>query len=103
MVAARRFDRHDRLPLDNNAVARRLEQAARILEAQRASLYRVRAYRTAAATLRALDRPAVEILREGGRRGLQKLPGVGARLAEAIEQLVLTGQVHGLGSDASRS
>jgi hypothetical protein len=91
----------DRLPLDNLAAARRLEQAARILEEQDASLYRVRAYRTAAATVRALDRPAIEILREGGRRALMELPAIGDRLAGTIEQLLLTGHiphVEGLGA-----
>lgn len=90
-----------RLPLDNLAAARRLEQAAKILEEQDASLYRVRAYRTAAATVRALDRPAIEILREGGRRALMELPAIGERLAGTLEQLLLTGHiahVEGLGA-----
>jgi len=91
----------NRLPLDNTAAARRLEQAAKILEEQDASLYRVRAYRTAAQTLRGLDRPAVEILRDGGRRALLELPGIGDRLASTLEQLLLTGHiphVEGLGA-----
>jgi DNA polymerase (family 10) len=91
----------DRLPLDNLAAARRLEQAARILEEQDASLYRVRAYRTAAATVRALDRPAIDILREGGRRALMELPAIGDRLAGTLEQLLLTGHIphiEGLGA-----
>jgi len=99
MVAQRQPD--PRLPLDNLAAARRLEQAARILEEQDASLYRVRAYRSAAATVRALDRPAVEILREGGRRALLELPAIGDRLAGVLEQLLLTGHIphlEGLGA-----
>jgi DNA polymerase (family X) len=91
----------DRLPLDNAAAARRLEQAARILEEQGASLYRVRAYRTAAQTLRGLDRPAIEILRTGGRRALMELPAIGDRLAGTLEQLLLTchiPHVEGLGA-----
>ncbi len=91
----------DRLPLDNLAAARRLEQAARILEEENASLYRVRAYRAAAQTIRGLDRPALEILREGGRRALMELPAIGDRLAWTLEQLLLTGHiphVEGLGA-----
>jgi hypothetical protein len=91
----------DRLPLDNLAAARRLEQAARTLEERDASLYRVRAYRAAAQTIRALDRPAIEILREGGRRALMDLPAIGDRLAWTLEQLLLTGHiphVEGLGA-----
>jgi DNA polymerase (family 10) len=101
MVAQPLAARTDRLPLDNDAAARRLEQAARILEAQDANLYRVRAYRTAAQTVRALDRPAVEILREGGRAALRELRGIGDRLAVTLEQLVLTGHIphiEGLGA-----
>lgn len=93
MVAQRQLAQHNRLPLDNATAARRLEQAARILEEQDASLYRVRAYRTAAQTVRALDRPAVEIIREGGRGALLELPGIGDRLAGALEQLILTGHI----------
>jgi hypothetical protein len=40
MVAAPLAARTDRLPLDDDAAARRLEQAARILEAQDANIYR---------------------------------------------------------------
>jgi hypothetical protein len=100
-MVAQRAAPFDRLPLDNFAVARRLEQAAKTLEEQDASLYRVRAYRTAAATVRGLDRPAIEILRDGGRRALLELPGIGDRLAGTLEQLLLTGHiphVEGLGA-----
>ena len=101
MVAQRQPARPDRLPLDNAAAARRLEQAAKILEEQDANLYRVRAYRTAAQTLRGLDRPAVELLRDGGRKALLELPGIGDRLAGTLEQLLLTGHIphiEGLGA-----
>ena len=101
MVAQRRAVADARLPLDNAAAARRLEQAARILEAQDANMYRVRAYRTAAETVRKLDRPAADILREGGRKAFLELPGIGDRLALTLEQLILTGHiphVEGLGS-----
>jgi DNA polymerase (family X) len=93
MVAQRQSDRHDRLPLDNSAAARRLERAAKTLAEQGANLYRVRAYRIAAQTLRGLDRPALEILRDGGRKALLELPGIGHRLAGTLEQLLLTGHV----------
>jgi DNA polymerase (family X) len=101
MVAQRQIDRPDRLPLDNLAAARRLEQAAKTLEENDVNLFRVRAYRNAAATVRSLDRPAIEILREGGRRALLDLPGIGDRLAGTLEQLLLTGHIphiEGLGA-----
>lgn len=81
----------DRLPLDNTAVAGRLRRIADGLERPAGNLYRVRAYRVAADTIDRLDRPAADLLAEGGRAGLEQLPGVGKRLAQVIEQLTLTG------------
>jgi hypothetical protein len=49
--------RVDRLPLDNEQAAKRLEHAARVLEEQDANVYRVRAYRAAANTVRGLRAP----------------------------------------------
>lgn len=85
--------RPDRLPLSNAEAARRLEEAAHVLEGRGENLFRVRAYRTAAQTVRNLDRPAVEILRAGGRRALRELPGIGDRLSLHLEQLLLTGHM----------
>src|SRR5689334_527634 len=82
----------DRLPLDNAAVADRLELIADRLERPEANPFRVRAYRMAAATVRGLRRPVAELLSEGGRTGLEALPGVGRRLSQVIEQLTLTGE-----------
>src|SRR5262245_3756446 len=101
MVAPRHAAQAARLPLDNAAAARRLEQAAAILDSQGANMYRVRAYRTAAETVRKLDRPAADILKEGGRKALMELPGIGDRLASTLEQLLLTGHIphlEGLGA-----
>ena len=85
-----------RLPLGNEEAARRLEQAARTLEEQEANVYRVRAYRTAAGTVRALARPVAELLKERGRAALTELAGIGDRLAASLEQLVLTGHIQHL-------
>jgi DNA polymerase (family X) len=92
-----------RLPLGNEEVAKRLEEAARALEEQDANIYRVRAYRTAAITVRGLERPVSEMLKQGGRNSLRELPGIGDRLAFTLEQLVLTGHIQhleGLGERA---
>ncbi|HJZ54533.1 MAG TPA: helix-hairpin-helix domain-containing protein [Gemmataceae bacterium] len=100
MVAQAPSARPDRLPLGNEEAARRLEQAAKILEDRGENLFRVRAYRTAAGTVRALPRPAIDILREGGRRALMELPGIGERLSATLAELLVTGrmlQIEGLG------
>src|SRR5215213_3168644 len=95
--------RVDRLPLDNERAAERLEHAAGVLEGQDANVYRVRAYRAAANTVRGLARPVSDIVKEGGRGALEELPGIGDRLAATLEQLVLTGHIQhleGLGERA---
>jgi hypothetical protein len=79
-------------PLDNEELARRLEETADLLEDQDANPYRIRAYRTGADRLRELPHPAHEILRAQGRKGLMKLPGIGEGLSRHIEQLAFTGQ-----------
>src|SRR5688500_458416 len=77
----------------NSSVAERLSEVARILEAQGANVFRVGAYRRAAAMLRGLDRPVDEILKTKGIEGLEKLPGIGETLARFIHQLVTTGRL----------
>ncbi len=81
-----------RSPGSNEQLAGRLDEIAELLEGQGANPFRVRAYRTAAETLRALDRPVAEILQREGLGGLEQLPGVGRSLAYTIEQLVRTGR-----------
>lgn len=81
------------LPLDNGQIAAGLEEVADLLEAQGANIYRVRAYRHAAQTLRRIERQAYEILDEQGREGLELLPGIGVSLARSIERLARTGKL----------
>jgi len=78
--------------MSNRAIAEWLTDYARFLEKSRHSLYRIRAYRQAAASLLSLDRPAEDILAESGRKGLQALPGVGSHLSYTIAELIRTGE-----------
>jgi DNA polymerase (family X) len=77
----------------NSAVAARLEELAALLETQEASGFRVAAYRRAAETVRALDRPVGAILRAQGLEGLERLPAVGATIARAIRDLIEIGRL----------
>jgi hypothetical protein len=70
----------------NDEIADALERVADLLEAQGGEPFRSRAYRGAAATLRRLERPAVEILAAEGRAGLEKLPGIGKSIAALIDE-----------------
>src|SRR5262245_18746232 len=83
----------EELPLSNETVARRLDELAEGLDAQHANEFRVRAYRTAAETVRSLRQPAVEILDRRGIDGLTELPGIGPSLGRAIEQLSRNGRL----------
>ena len=68
------------LPLNNQQIAVRLDEIAGLLENQGANVFRVRGYRSAANTLRGLERPAHEILADEGVVGLTCLSGIGESL-----------------------
>jgi hypothetical protein len=77
----------------NSLVANRLDEVAQILDEQGANLFRVGAYRRAAAMLRGLQEPIDQIVKSEGLEGLEKLPGIGETLARFIHQLVITGRL----------
>lgn len=77
----------------NLDVAARLDEAATLLKEQRANPYRVQAYRRAAETVRALERPVGELIDAEGIAGLDALPGIGPSLARAIVQIAMTGRM----------
>lgn len=83
----------ERLPLSNSEIAQRLEEIAELLEGQHANPFRVRAYRTAAETIRSLAEPVVSCLDREGLTGLTRLPGIGESLARSIERLTQTGRL----------
>lgn len=88
--------------MDNRAIAQRLLEYARFLDARDANLYRVRAYRRAAETVMGLDRPVEAIVTEAGRKGLEELPGIGAHLSYTIDGLVRTGEFRTMDSEGGR-
>jgi hypothetical protein len=77
----------------NAQVAARLDEVALLLMEQRASPYRVQAYRRAATTLRGLPVSVSAILESEGMEGLDRLPGIGTSLARAIRDLATTGRL----------
>jgi len=76
----------------NLQVAAKLDEAAQILEQQRANPFRISAYRNAAGTLRDLDRDVIEVMEREGREGVESLPGIGKGIAAAIWEIVRTGR-----------
>lgn len=67
--------------MDNFTIARELQARARAMAAAGENLYRVRAYRRAAAIVTGLDRPAAALAAAG------RLPGVGASLCATIAEI----------------
>jgi hypothetical protein len=86
--------------MDNAAIARKLNEYAAYLEGEDTNVYRVRAYRRAAATVLEQERPLAEVVNEKGRLGLEELPGIGPSLAYTIEGLIRTGEFRTLRPDA---
>jgi len=79
--------------LTNSEIARRLQSHAAELARRGSNLYRVRAFRQAAFAVLGLDEPLDLLLRRSGREGLTAIPGIGASLAETLEELVATGDI----------
>jgi hypothetical protein len=86
--------------MDNATIARKLNDYATYLEGEDTNIYRVRAYRRAAATVLAQERSLSEVVNEKGRAGLEELPGIGTSLAYTIAGLVRTGEFRTLRPDA---
>jgi DNA polymerase (family 10) len=86
--------------MDNETIARKLNEYATFLEGEESNVYRVRAYRRGAQTVLAQERPLAEVVAEKGRAGLEELPGIGASLAYTIEGLVRTGEFRTLRPEA---
>jgi DNA polymerase (family 10) len=80
----------------NLQIAALLREAADLLEAQEANVFRVRAYRRAAETVEQSTRPMVDILEEGGPEALIAIPSIGSGIAHAIAELVATGHMRAL-------
>ena len=77
--------------MDNEAIARNLAEASRLLQKQGANPFRVDAFRHAAEVVTELDRPLAQILDTSGYEGLVELPAIGRGIAAAIEEMLETG------------
>ena len=78
--------------MENIAIAKMFEEVADLLEIQAANPFRVRAYRTAARTIGALNTPIESMLKNDG-GALEELPGIGADLAGKIARICRTGEL----------
>jgi len=76
--------------VDNSQIANRLDAFASLLELVESNPYTVRAYRRAAATIRAAPVPVVDLVRSGR---VQELRGIGAGIAGRLRELIETGEI----------
>jgi DNA polymerase (family 10) len=77
-------------PLDNAAIAGRLDAFASLLELAGSGPYTARAYRRAADLIRSLPAPVAELVRTGRARELR---GIGPGIERRLRELVETGEI----------
>jgi DNA polymerase (family 10) len=80
-------------PLDNSAIASRLDAFASLLELAVAGPYTARAYRRAADLIRTTPAPIADLVREGR---VRELRGIGPGIERRLRELVETGEIHEL-------
>lgn len=78
------------MPERNRRLSDLFQAMANLLASRRANPYRVRAYRKAAETIRALDRDIGDLKR---REDLEQIPGIGRDLACKVLEFVETGTI----------
>jgi DNA polymerase/3'-5' exonuclease PolX len=77
----------------NVEVADLLDRVADLLDAQDADVFRVRAYRRAAATVRTLDHSLFDLFEQEELKGLEALPAIGKSIAVSIAEFLQTGRL----------
>lgn len=87
--------------MENSDIADRFDRLADLLEIEGANPFRIRAYRNAAARVRALSRRAADLVDAG--EDLSDLPDIGKDIAEKIRVLVDSGRLPLLEEVASRT
>ena len=75
--------------MNNSDIADRLLSLAQLLSAQKENSFKIKAYRRAAKTLRALPESVAELARSGA--DLTAISGIGKGIAAAIQEIVLNG------------
>src|SRR4030042_4038177 len=79
--------------MNNQQIAKILNNISAILEIGGESKFRVIAYERAADVIGNLTKDLDDIYKEGGIKALEEVPGVGPSIAEKIEELLKTGKL----------
>lgn len=80
-------------PVSNEEIATVLERVADRLEAQRANVYRIDAYRAGAEVVLRHETSIQELALTGGREALDALPQIGTSLSGSIDEIAHTGRL----------
>jgi DNA polymerase (family 10) len=78
--------------MENAEFAKVFWEIAELLEVKGENPFKIRAYQKAAQNIEALSENLEEIYKKGGRDALEEIPGIGAHIAEKIEELIKTGK-----------
>ena len=76
------------MSLTNEEIARKLRDAATELARTHSNLYRVRAFRSAALAVLGLKGQVSELVANGRTHELERVPGIGKSLADAITRYI---------------
>ena len=82
--------------IENLEIAHLLSKYADLLEIQGEGRFRVLAYRNAARTIESFSQPVAHLIAEGKDLRTLKLPGIGERMADHVEEIVKTGTLQAL-------
>ena len=78
--------------MKNQELAKILSEISIFLEMEGVE-FKPRAYEKAAHSIEALEEDVADVYRKGGRKALEEIPGVGASIAEKIEEYINTGRI----------
>lgn len=79
--------------MENQEFAAIFRQIAELLELKNENRFKIRAYQKAAQIIENLSSSLEEIYRSGGAKVLQEIPGIGAAIANHIEEIIKTGKI----------
>ncbi len=77
--------------MDNEAMARRFQKFATLMELRGEDHFRTRSYRNAAEIIETWPTPLAAIARDDGAKGLQTIPGIGRAISGKIIELLERG------------